>query len=84
MAMKTLVTSCALLPLLISGAVGTQSTSNVRYVNPMIGTQRKSENDGNYGGMIPSTAVPFAMTRWTPTTRQNVVGSCPYGWCNVY
>ncbi|RSH89012.1 hypothetical protein EHS25_002674 [Saitozyma podzolica] len=30
------------------------------------------------GGMIPAVAPPFAMTRWTPQTRQNYVSMCPY------
>ncbi len=46
--------------------------SNVESVNPMIGTAGK-----NIGGMIPSVAPPFAMTRWTPVTKQNVVGITP-------
>jgi len=28
--------------------------------------------------MIPSTGVPFGMTRWTPMTVQNLIGTCPY------
>ena len=28
--------------------------------------------------MIPSTATPFAMTRWTPMTQENYVSKCPY------
>ena len=52
--------------------------SNVDFVDPMIGTKLKNPKDTNYGGMIPSVASPFAMTRWTPTTRQNYVGKCPY------
>lgn len=52
--------------------------SNVRFVDPMIGTMPKFPQDYNYGGMIPSVASPFAMTRWTPTTRTNKIGSCPY------
>lgn len=30
------------------------------------------------GGMIPSTAPPFAMTRWVAQTRQNYVSVPPY------
>ena len=52
--------------------------SNVRFVDPMIGTRPKHPKDYNYGGMIPSVASPFAMTRWTATTRLNEVSSCPY------
>jgi putative alpha-1,2-mannosidase len=54
------------------------TTSNVQYVNPLIGTEPKKDNDYNYGGMIPSTAPPFAMTRWTAMTQENIVSTCPY------
>ncbi|MFF0628844.1 GH92 family glycosyl hydrolase [Streptomyces sp. NPDC004296] len=50
--------------------------SNVDLVNPFIGTS--GESDTEYGGMIPSTAPPFAMTRWSPMTRQNYVSHTPY------
>ena len=53
-------------------------SSNVKFVNPILGTQEKFANDGNSGGMIPSTGTPFAMTRWTATTKLNYIGSCPY------
>jgi hypothetical protein len=52
------------------------TASNVKYVNPLLGTDRPSSAE--YGGMIPSTGVPFGMTRWTPYTQINVVGTCPY------
>ncbi|KAF9465359.1 glycosyl hydrolase family 92-domain-containing protein [Collybia nuda] len=32
------------------------------------------------GGMIPSTAPPFAMTRWVAQTRRNYVSRTPYNW----
>lgn len=32
------------------------------------------------GGMIPSTAPPFAMTRWVAQTRQNYVSMTPYNY----
>ncbi|KAG6832063.1 hypothetical protein H0H92_005485 [Tricholoma furcatifolium] len=32
------------------------------------------------GGMIPSTAPPFAMTRWVAQTHQNYVSMTPYNW----
>ncbi|MFB7599652.1 hypothetical protein [Streptomyces sp. NPDC056160] len=57
-----------------SAAAG--SPSNVNLVNPFIGTSGAS--DSEYGGMIPSTAPPFAMTRWSPMTRQNYVSRTPY------
>ncbi|WPG97259.1 Hypothetical protein R9X50_00003100 [Acrodontium crateriforme] len=48
----------------------------LKWVNPKIGTYGLTPN-GN-GGMIPSTAPPFAMTRWTPQTRENFISQCPY------
>ena len=33
---------------------------------------------GGSGGMIPSTAPPFAMTRWVAQTRENYVSVTPY------
>lgn len=49
----------------------------LEHVNPLIGTYGTSPN-GN-GGMIPSVAPPFAMTRWTPQTRENFISQVPYG-----
>ncbi|ACQ78399.1 alpha-1,2-mannosidase [Beutenbergia cavernae DSM 12333] len=45
-------------------------------VDPLIGTT--GEDPCEYGGMVPSTAPPFAMTRWTPMTRENLISACPY------
>ncbi|MDA3627162.1 GH92 family glycosyl hydrolase [Saccharopolyspora sp. WRP15-2] len=61
-----------------SAATGRADTeqSNVDLVNPFIGTSGRSDTE--YGGMIPSTAPPFAMTRWSPMTRQNYVSRTPY------
>ncbi|WP_439681154.1 GH92 family glycosyl hydrolase [Embleya sp. MST-111070] len=50
--------------------------SNVDKVNPLIGTTGADPTE--YGGMIPSAAPPFAMTRWSPMTRTNSVGALPY------
>ncbi|MCF3133643.1 GH92 family glycosyl hydrolase [Streptomyces olivochromogenes] len=52
------------------------SASNVDKVDPFIGTT--GDSDTEYGGMIPSTAPPFAMTRWSPMTRENYVSGLPY------
>ncbi|CAM0141624.1 hypothetical protein VKS41_007573 [Umbelopsis sp. WA50703] len=52
------------------------SKGNLRFVDPRIGTD--GETVSEYGGMIPSTAPPFAMTRWTAMTRENNVSTCPY------
>ncbi|KZS94221.1 glycoside hydrolase family 92 protein [Sistotremastrum niveocremeum HHB9708] len=51
-------------------------SENVDHVNPMIGNGGWDPN--NSGGMIPSTAPPFAMTRWVAQTRQNYVSMTPY------
>lgn len=51
-------------------------SSNVSLVNPFIGTTGASSTE--YGGMIPSTAPPFGMTRWSPMTRDNYVSRTPY------
>ncbi|MFI1092602.1 GH92 family glycosyl hydrolase [Streptomyces sp. NPDC020917] len=50
--------------------------SNVDNVDPFIGTTGSSSTE--YGGMIPSTAPPFGMTRWSPMTRVNYVSRLPY------
>ncbi|KAL7893238.1 glycoside hydrolase family 92 protein [Trichoderma sp. SZMC 28014] len=52
------------------------NAGNLQYVNPFIGTQGGDPNDN--GGMIPSVAPPFAMTRWTPQTRENYISQVPY------
>lgn len=45
-------------------------------VYSLIGNGGDSPNGS--GGMIPSTAPPFAMTRWVAQTRQNYVSMTPY------
>ncbi|CEJ57886.1 hypothetical protein PMG11_06564 [Penicillium brasilianum] len=47
------------------------------HVNPRIGTYGTTPDDN--GGMIPSVAPPFSMTRWTPQTRENFISQVPYG-----
>ncbi|EIN04267.1 hypothetical protein PUNSTDRAFT_76494 [Punctularia strigosozonata HHB-11173 SS5] len=44
----------------------------------LIGNGGDSPNGS--GGMIPSTAPPFAMTRWVAQTRQNYVSMTPYNY----
>jgi putative alpha-1,2-mannosidase len=58
---------------------GVTSTSrpprgNVLHVNPLVGTD--GPDPTVYGGMVPSTAPPVAMTRWTPMTRENGISRC--------
>src|SRR5579872_121273 len=45
------------------------------YVNPLIGTQRSKIG---YGGTMPFVSPPFAMTNWTPQTRQNKISVTSY------
>ena len=52
------------------------NVGNLRHVNPLVGTRGFTPNDN--GGMIPSVAPPFAMTRWTPQTRENFISQVPY------
>ncbi|KAM5537813.1 hypothetical protein V8D89_008581 [Ganoderma adspersum] len=53
----------------------------VDYVDPFIGNGGGSP-DGS-GGMIPSTAPPFAMTRWVAQTRHNYVSVTPYNYTDT-
>ncbi|VDB96758.1 unnamed protein product, partial [Peniophora sp. CBMAI 1063] len=48
----------------------------VDHVNTMIGNAGDTPNGS--GGTIPSTAPPFAMTRWVAQTRRNYVSVTPY------
>ncbi|KAI0333360.1 glycoside hydrolase family 92 protein [Cubamyces sp. BRFM 1775] len=57
------------------------ASSAVDYVDPFIGNGGNSP-DGS-GGMIPSTAPPFAMTRWVAQTRQNYVSMTPYNYTDT-
>src|SRR3978361_1841911 len=52
------------------------SGAGVHHVNPLIGSDGPDRTE--YGGMVPSTAPPFAMTRWTPMTRENGISRCAY------
>ena len=44
-------------------------------VNPLIGTQKSKIG---YGGTMPFVSPPFAMTNWTPQTRQNKISVTSY------
>ncbi|KAJ7775658.1 glycoside hydrolase family 92 protein [Mycena maculata] len=48
----------------------------VDHVNPLIGNGGDTPNGS--GGMIPSTAPPFGMTRWVAQTHENYVSVTPY------
>ncbi|PFH47118.1 glycoside hydrolase family 92 protein [Amanita thiersii Skay4041] len=47
-------------------------------VNALIGNGGDTPNGS--GGMIPSTAPPFGMTRWVAQTHRNFVSRTPYNW----
>src|SRR6476620_310584 len=47
------------------------------YVNPLIGTQKSRIG---YGGTMPFVSPPFAMTNWTPQTRQNKISITSYNY----
>jgi predicted alpha-1,2-mannosidase len=47
----------------------------VSYVNPLIGTDTSQIG---YGGTMPFVSPPFAMTNWTPQTRQNKISVTSY------
>ncbi len=64
-----------LLCLLFVSAVLAAGPDPIGYVNPLIGTERSSIG---YGGTMPFAGPPFAMTDWTPQTRQNKISVTSY------
>ena len=64
-----------LLCLLLVPAALAADRDPLAYVNPLIGT-RKSKI--GYGGTMPFVSPPFAMTNWTPQTRQNKISITSY------
>lgn len=59
----TVFLSCAAL------VVSALAKDAIDYVDPMIGTGSKRADEGNAGGMMPYTGVPFGMWQWVPMTR---------------
>ncbi|KAI9566681.1 glycoside hydrolase family 92 protein [Boletus coccyginus] len=57
-------------------------SDGVDHVNPLIGNGGDTPNGS--GGMIPSTAPPFAMTRWVAQTRMNYVSVTPYNYTDNF
>ena len=61
----------------VSQALASNDPSNVRFVNPMIGTAPSTTQSAlahgqgteNSAQVIPEVTVPFGMTNWTPQTR---------------
>jgi predicted alpha-1,2-mannosidase len=62
---------------LFAPALSAQHSDAVAYVNPLIGTQRSAIG---YGGTMPFVGPPFAMTDWTPQTRQNKISVTSYNY----
>ncbi|SJX61868.1 uncharacterized protein SRS1_12852 [Sporisorium reilianum f. sp. reilianum] len=48
----------------------------LQWVDPRIGTNGADPSE--YGGMVPSVALPFAGVRTVPMTRENLVSGCAY------
>ncbi|KAF9010151.1 glycoside hydrolase family 92 protein [Cyathus striatus] len=78
-----------LIPVLLAASVASTSfkappafaqpeSENIDAVNLLIGNGGDTPNGS--GGMIPSTAPPFAMTRWVAQTQVNYVSATPYNW----
>jgi predicted alpha-1,2-mannosidase len=68
-----------LICLLFVSAVLAAAGDPIAYVNPLIGTGRSSIG---YGGTMPFVGPPFAMTDWTPQTRQNKISVTSYEYCD--
>ncbi len=60
-----------------TSVLAAQTQDAVSMVNPLIGTQRSTIG---YGGTMPFVAPPFAMTDWTPQTRQNKISGVSYNY----
>ena len=54
------------------------SSPGLDLVNLLIGNGGDTPNGS--GGMIPSTAPPFGMTRWVAQTQPHYVSATPYNW----
>ena len=55
-------------------AVGDQ----LDFVDTLLGTGSKREDEGNAGGMMPYTGAPFGMWQWVPMTRLSEHGITSY------
>ena len=65
-------------------AKNTLKDSNAKYIHPLLGIAG-AVDIGGYGGTIPSTSSPFAMTHFTAMTQENFVSACPYiYWQNTF
>jgi len=61
--------------ILFPSAVLAAHRDPLAYINPLIGTQKSRIG---YGGTMPFVSPPFAMTNWTPQTRQNKISITSY------
>lgn len=56
----------------------------IQYVNPYIGTSFDPEihswGISDYGGTVPFVTAPFGMTKWSPQTRENKIGTAVYSY----
>ena len=64
--------------LLFSAAACGADRDAVSYVNPLVIVTRESAI--GYGGTMPFVSPPFAMTNWTPQTRQNKISITSYNY----
>src|SRR3954453_7844911 len=71
---RSLIAFALLWPLLVVFGYGADREP-VSYVNPLIGTDTSQIG---YGGTMPFVSPPFAMTNWTPQTRQNKISITSY------
>jgi len=71
---RSLIAFGLLWPLLVVFGYGAD-LDPVSYVNPLIGT---GTSEIGYGGTMPFVSPPFAMTNWTPQTRQNKISVTSY------
>src|SRR3954452_14348551 len=74
--MRPLIVCFLLCPLLVDFGQAADRDP-VGYVNPLIGTR---ESQIGYGGTMPFVSPPFAMTNWTPQTRQNKISITSYNY----
>ena len=63
--------------LLFSAVASAAGRDAVSYVDPLVGTE---ESAIGYGGTMPFVSPPFAMTNWTPQTRQNKISITSYNY----
>jgi putative alpha-1,2-mannosidase len=64
-----------LLCLVLAVGLSAANRDPLASVNPLIGTQKSRIG---YGGTMPFVSPPFAMTNWTPQTRQNKISITSY------